>query len=156
MLVTYLQDHLAGSEFALALLDDLSRQTTDPETADCAAILRQEIESDQQALEGFLKRLPADRSVIKETAAWISQKTSRLKLELNDNFGLFEAVELLALGVLGKTALWNALGELSKTDCVAIDLELDELLVRAHKQHDMLESLRLRLARKSLAAGNGT
>jgi hypothetical protein len=151
MLVTYLQDHLAGSQFALALLDDLSRQTTDRETAECAALLRQEIQMDQQALEGFLNRLPADRSVLKEATAWISQKASRQKLELDDPFGLFEAVELLTLGVLGKIALWDALRELSKIDRLDSDFKLEELLARARTQHDMLESLRLRLARKSLA-----
>ncbi len=55
--------------------------------------------------------------------------------------GVFEAVELLSLGVLGKLALWNTLRELAGDSRLA-QLDLDALCREAERQHSELEKLR--------------
>jgi hypothetical protein len=143
-LITYLQDHLAGARFAVTLLEDLSKQDT--EVATIARDLLPEIEADKQVLEALIRGLGGEASVMKEAAAWILEKAGRLKLDLDHPLGIFEAVETLTLGVLGKLALWTALQSTSKPNSRVQGLDLDELAIRARSQHEMLESLRLKLA----------
>jgi hypothetical protein len=147
-LVTYLQDHLAGARFAVSVLQELADQDVNLETADLAACLLQEIEEDRTSLENYVVTLGGDTSAAKEAIAWMAQKTSRWKLSPNRLDGIFEAVELLSLGVLGKLALWNTLRTI---DAPAVSgLDLDSLCRRATDQYSRLESLRLRLAPMAL------
>jgi hypothetical protein len=143
-LITYLQDHLAGAQFAVGLLKDLSKQNT--EVAEFSAKLLHEVESDRAVLEEFVTQIGGDTSALKEAAAWVSQKAGRLKLSLDEPFGVFEAIEVLSLGVLGKVALWTALQALSAADRRIASIDLANLTKRAEKQHEELESLRLKLA----------
>jgi hypothetical protein len=156
-MLTYLHDHLAGARFAVSLLQDLSDQKVDSDVAQCAARLLPAIDEDRTALEAYMKRIGDDGSMVKDIAAWITQKASRFKLALHDPFGLFEAIEMLSLGVLGKIALWNALKSLRDRNDKLVGhnvtgLDLDQLISRARDQHQQLESLRLRLAVETLAA----
>lgn len=145
-IVIYLQDHLAGARFAVSLLHDLASQDVDPETAELAQRLLQEIEADRAVLERFVVTLGGDSSAMKEAVAWFAQKASRWKLTPRSIDGIFEAVELLCIGVLGKLALWNALRSLDTLKPEINELRLDELCDRAWWQHSALESLRLQLA----------
>lgn len=147
-LVTYIQDHLAGAKFAVGLLTDLSGR--DGEASTLAAQLLSEIESDRSVLEDFVNQLGGDPSTLKEAAAWFSQKAGRLKLALDEPLGVFEAIEMLSLGVLGKLALWTALKAIADSDKRIVELDLDALAKRAMAQHQQLESLRLKLAVNAL------
>ena len=143
-LIAYLQDHLAGAKFAVTLLRDLSEQ--DAPHRVFAAKLLHEVESDRAVLEEFVTQIGGDTSTLKEAAAWVSQKFGRLKLALDEPLGVFEAIEVLTLGVLGKLALWTALQSLSAADTRIESLDLANLIIRAQTQHAELESLRLKLA----------
>ena len=83
-------------------------------------------------------------------AAWTAQKASRFKLNLEEPLGIFEAVEMLALGVQGKLALWNAIRVVQADDNRLAGLNIDELVSRAIKQYEALEELRLQLAPTAL------
>jgi hypothetical protein len=148
-LVTYLQDHLAGARFAVTLLEDLVAQEVDLQTADVAKLLLPEIEKDQNVLQDLITRLNADRSTLKEATAWLTQKASRAKLNLGECFGIFESVELLSLGVLGKKALWKTLRELREVNSIMSGLDVETLVQRAERQHERLEQLRLSLCRRA-------
>lgn len=145
-LVIYVHDHLAGARFAINLLHDLSKQDFDVEVARLAASLLPEIEADRTELEGFEKQIGGGASVLKEAAAWAAQKVARSKLTSDEPLGLFEAIETLSLGVLGKLALWNSLKVIRGNDDRLRTLDLEELIMRAEAQHKALESLRLKLA----------
>lgn len=147
-LVTYIQDHLAGSRFAISLLDDLNG-IAPPALASVVQRLHAEIELDRTELEGLLNRLTSGISYSKEFAAWIAQKASRLKLSLSTPFGQFEAVETLALGVLGKAALWRVLQTIEPSPRWAADIDLPALIRRAQRQHRQLERLRLQLGKEA-------
>jgi hypothetical protein len=148
-LLTYLHDHLAGAQYAITLLTDLSAQKLDHDVAKLAAELELEINADRDFLEACLHELGSDSSTLKDAAAWLAQKVSRGKLNVNEPFGLFEAVELLTLGVNGKLALWNTLRALPRDKVPITPPELNELISRAETQMAALEAERIRLAQKA-------
>lgn len=148
---TYLQDHLAGAEFALALLRDLSSQSDDPDTGSVCNDLIGEIEQDRDELKKLVTHLGQQTSPLKEALAGLVQKLSRGKLDITQDVGLFESVELLSLGVLGKIALWKTLETLSKTQRTPFQLNLPRLIRRAESQHSTLEAQRRKLCVKTFA-----
>lgn len=107
-LSVYLQDHLAGATFAIHLLDDLLK-SNEVNAATLARDLLPKIEADKTTLEDFMKNQHIETDLLKKASAWIAERTSRLKLSLEDPIGIYEAIEMLCLGVLGKRCLWSAL-----------------------------------------------
>lgn len=145
-LITYVQDHLAGARFAIELIEDLRDQSDDASLAEFARRLLGEVVADRQTLESLLQKCSAQQaSIFKQAASAVARKASLLKLSLNEPFGRFEAVEVLALGVLGKRALWRALEKVATAERLA-ELDWTELVRRADEQHAELESVRLGLA----------
>ena len=139
---TYLHDHLAGANFAIQLLEDLSNQNLDPVIAQAAANLLPRVQRDLDLLESLISNCNEDHgSLFKNAAGWMTQKLTRVKLSMEDELGVYEAVEVLSLGVLGKKSLWKALSKLAVTS-----LPLDELIVEADNQFLLLENERLRFA----------
>lgn len=147
---TYLQDHLAGARFAIDLLNGLCEQTSDQPVAQFASLLLHEIEADCLTLQEAADRIGGEPSRLKELAAWTAQKASRVKLNLDEPIGVFEAIEMLTLGVQGKLALWNALRIIQNGDGRLASLDIDELAARAIAQFTMLEELRLQRAPAAL------
>lgn len=150
-LAIYVHDHLAGAQFAIELLKDLSESAADTRVVELAASLLPEIEGDRRLLQGFAEALGEEASGAKESAAWITQKLSRIKLAADDDLGAFEAIETLSLGILGKLALWNSIDVLPTCDA-AKELDLSELKTAAVDQHARVEKLRRELAGSVLTA----
>jgi hypothetical protein len=128
-LEVYLQDHLAGSIAGRAL------------AARVAPDLALEIEEDQIILEALMNDLGIEPTRTKGLAVWIAEKLSRPK----QPEGLF-ALEMLALGVQGKIALWRALKQIADTEPYVGALDLDHLIQRAQRQFDEVERERVRKA----------
>ena len=150
-LTTYLHDHLAGARFATSLLADLAEQKLDGDLAQFASTLRSEIEEDKSTLEEVLARLESQPSVIKEASAWLTQKMGRIKFQLDSElFSIFEALEVLSLGILGKLALWNALDILPIEHEAVQQLDLQHLVDRARRQYAEVERLRISYAKQVL------
>jgi len=149
-IATYLHDHLAGARLALSLLEDLREQKFNLNASALAGGLLPEIKADRLVLEDLAKEIGEGASRFKDAAAWVAEKAGRLKLTLHEPLGIFEAVEMLALGVLGKLALWNALETVRESDGRLERLDLANLKSRALNQHQLLESLRLQLAATAL------
>ena len=74
-LAAYLNDHLAGSVAAIELIDDLVNGSDDASLTQFLADLKRDIDSDQKALEKLIDRIGEDESVVRKTAAWVSEKT---------------------------------------------------------------------------------
>jgi hypothetical protein len=141
---TYLNDHLAGSEAGLQLIARLAEDYPDTEFADGLRSLHAEIEEDQQELKRLLERVADGGSTIKQAAGWVAEKLTRLKLGLTtaEPLALFEALEALSLGILGKRALWRGLAVIA-ADTLA-DLER-----RALDQWERVEGWRLNAAERA-------
>jgi hypothetical protein len=152
-LATYLHDHLAASTFAIDLLQELREHHPDGSFVQFASSLLGNIEEDRNALQKIVDRVGKGSVGLKEAGAWLAEKVTRPKLSYGDPKGLgtFQAVETLALGILGKVALWRTLMVVAETDDRLRDVDLQELLNRAQAQHATAEKNRLLLAREAFS-----
>jgi hypothetical protein len=155
-LATYLHDHLAGSHFAIDLVEHLRDQHAGEPLGYFATTLLVDIQEDQKVLQSVIDRVGKDVPVLKEATAWLSEKFSQLKLRRGaaDGLGAVEALETLALGILGKRSLWRALKVVGETDVNLREIDFDHLIERAESQHNSVEEQRLQEAR--VVFGSGT
>jgi hypothetical protein len=148
-LAAYLNDHLAGSVAAIELIDDLVNGSDDASLTQFLADLKRDIDSDQKVLEKLIDRIGEDESVVRKTAAWVSEKAARLKFKIaGEDFaglGLVQALEMLALGIRGKELLWRALANSNWPELK--DLDLPKLEAGAIEQQKRVEEKRLQAAR---------
>jgi hypothetical protein len=152
-LATYVHDHLAGAVVAINLLEALRDQHAGEPLGQFAAGLLVEVEADRTILQGLAERVGVGSSRLKEAAAWMGEQVSRLKLRRRaaEGLGTFEALEALALGILGKLALWRALAVVATVDPRVGGMDFDHLTTRAHAQHAQVEERRLEAARTALS-----
>jgi len=105
-------------------------------------------------LQELADRAGAGSSDLKEFAAWLSEKVTRLKLRHGgDGLGTFEALEFLELGIHGKWALWRALATVAASDTRLRGLDYEQLAARAEAQRASVEERRLEIARAVLPRG---
>ena len=90
---------------------------------------------------------------LKEAAGWMAEKLSRFKLshESGGEFGTFEALEALVLGISGKLALWRALVNVAPSYSPLRALDFDRLIARAESQLKAAEERRLQSAVTALS-----
>jgi hypothetical protein len=152
-LARYLNDHLSGAEAAVKLVGRLSRRYARSAAGTFFAGLLADIRADQQTLADLVRRVGARRSVVKRMAGRLAEVAARPKLRTpsRDQLGLFESLELVALGILGKRSLWQALRQIAPLDGRLNARELARLEARAVDQHARVEARRLALARTALA-----
>jgi hypothetical protein len=150
-LSSYLNDHLAGSIGALELLDRLIETYQGKPLERFFQDLRNEIEQDQEQLRELMQKLGVEESAVRKAGAWIAEKLSRSKIELDDSSardtGLFLALEALVLGITGKRSLWRALQAASRTMPELARLDYSGLEKRAIEQCERVEARRLETAR---------
>lgn len=148
-LPTYLHDHLAGSRFAINLLESMVKQYLNEPMGKFAEVLVLEIKQDQEVLEKIIEGVGGSGRDLKETAAWLAEKISQLKLGRDGEaigIGTFEALESLTLGIRGKLGLWRVLPILRKVDARIPDIDFEQLAARAEEQFVRVDTERLRLA----------
>jgi len=153
-LAIYLNDHLSGATVGL----ELARRIAGRDDAYAATVrgLVDDIEQDRRTLEETMDRLGAGRDRVKVAAGWVGEKLGRLKrnghlLSLSP-LSRLEEIEVLALGVEGKGAMWRALRVALAGDARVDAVELDRLIARADAQREALEELRLLAVAETLAA----
>ena len=144
----YLHDHLAGSGFAIELLETLAKEFAGHETGKMAAAILGEVREDRGTLETIIDRVGRSHLDLKDGAAWFTEKISRIKLRHDDPVGIgaFEAFEALCLGIMGKLTLWRALSRIAPNDARLSGFEFETLARRAQDQFDRVDEHRLNLA----------
>ena len=159
-LAIYLHDHLAGSAYALDLVEAMQKNYASAPLGLFAARLHMEISADKETLQGIARLFGPASDPVKDTAAWLGEKISRIKMNQSDGTGLgtFEALEFLALGIHGKLALWRALSEIVRHEPKLEGIDFGRLIARAEEQEQSVEQYRLSFAHKALtgASSNGT
>jgi hypothetical protein len=150
LLGIYLNDHLAGATGGLELARRMAGSRRGPAADSSLQRVADEIAQDRQALLDMMAALGIPVRAYKVYAAWIGEKAARLKLNgyLLARSPLSDLVELemLRLGVEGKSAGWRTLRVLADRDHRLGAAQLDELISRARRQADLLEELRVRAA----------
>ena len=155
----YLNDHLAGATFGADLARRLEAQTEATDFQPEMSRLAAEIEADLDTLTDLMKRMGATQNPSKQVMAWVTEKASRVKLagltSSTDEFGTFLGIEALSLGVEGKAALWTTLREMRDHYPELQSTDLDDLLQRAQRQRQVLETERIAAAKRSLTSDAG-
>jgi hypothetical protein len=150
-LARYLDDHLAGSAFAIELAERLAARFDRERRGDFFASLLLEIRRDRQVLEDLVHRIGAEPSRLGAAAGWTMEKLSRPKLRDVESSGLgyLESLEVLALGIMGKAMLWRALGAAGAPYGIG-DIDYRRLESRARVQYESVERLRMQAAQELL------
>ncbi len=110
---TYLHDHLAGSGFAIELLETMSKEFAGHETGTVAAPITAEGAGGSDTAEAHpFDRVGRNHLDLKDAAAWFGEKATRIKLRHNDptGIGAFEAFEALGLGIIGRKGVMAGFG----------------------------------------------
>jgi len=146
-LSVYLQDHFAGATAGADLARRAAGSNRDDEGY--GAPLRElagEIDEDRDSLRSLMDRLHVRADPVKQLAAWTGEKAGRLKLNGHlltySPLSRLEELELLALGVTGKRALWQTLHLLVQQEPRLSAPELGRLVSRADEQLEKIEACR--------------
>jgi hypothetical protein len=155
-LATYLHDHLGGAQIAIQTLEAMRDQHDDKRFREFANMLLPEIQADDQTVRSIAEKVGAGTSVVKEAGGWFLEKLARIKLGHTGatDFGMFESLELLSLGIQGKLCLWKALQAASQLDSRLRAYPFEDLVSRAQEQYEKVETQRLDLAQHVLSAGS--
>lgn len=150
----YLNDHLAGSVVAVQLLEYLASVYAGAQLQNSIAGLLDDILADRHELESLMKKLGSGESTVRKASAWMSEKLAQVKLHFDDpkggSFRLFEGMEALSLGILGKRLLWQTLLALAENSPELRVCEYTRLIQRAEDQHARAEVMRMAAATESL------
>ncbi|MDX6375816.1 MAG: hypothetical protein QOE98_119 [Gaiellaceae bacterium] len=149
LLAIYLADHHAGSTAGLELAERAARHNAGNRIGGVLADVVREIEDDRRTLEHLMDVLDIPTSPVKRTMALLAERAARLKLNghLFTYSPLSRLTELegLALGILGKLALWESLERVPALQGVG-GLDFAQLAERARNQHDAVLECRRQAA----------
>lgn len=145
----YLQDHIAGAEHAIDLLERMRDGHADDRIGPFANELLTEVRKDFETLKQLSDAVGEGSSGLKNIASRVAEKVGRLKLDDGGriSFETFESLEFLVLGVHGKLALWRALEVASTLDVRLQGVDYSFLERRAVQQEETIDKERLALAR---------
>jgi hypothetical protein len=150
----YLNDHLAGAVFAIEILGTLEQHPDARDLNAFAAELRTAITEDRDELEQLMRRAEIPKSTARRAAGWITEKATELKVRVDDPKGgslrIFELLELVALGMDGKRALWAALSAVADGLPALRGVDYTRLSDRAGAQRRAIEVRRLQWATTAL------
>ncbi|MBA2459680.1 MAG: hypothetical protein H0V43_12110 [Gemmatimonadales bacterium] len=152
-LSTYLNDHLAGSIGAIAMVERAIEENAATLLGRRLEEILKEIRKDQTVVQDLIERVGSKENPVKKAGALLAEKVGRVKLGgTGDPGGLarLEVLETLGIGMQGRRALWRALRVVAKKHPALRDLDLDLLERRAVEQHDRVEEWRLEAAREVL------
>ena len=149
-LVSYLVDHLTGSDAALTTVARLalSREDADERRLFCA--LKQQFESERAIVRSVLGQLGSSAVSLKRAAGYASGAVLQAAAGgAEGSLAMFRTLESLLIGVQGKRCLWRTLQ--------AVDLEFKEsgdfkmLERQALEQWERIEALRQSQLRRTFS-----
>jgi hypothetical protein len=148
LLGIYLNDHLAGATGGVETARRARGSNQGTEFGEPLSVLCAEIAADRESLEDVMKELGVGRSRLKPAIGWIGEKLGRLKpngqLRGYSPLSRIVELELLLLGITGKSRLWTLLEELVGDRS---DADFPALIARATDQRERVEEMQLRAAR---------
>jgi hypothetical protein len=152
-LITYLNDHLAGSVLAIEMIESTLEGDEQNRLQALLAPLLTELREDQSALQGIIDGIGKESSA-KKISGWLAEKAARIKLsDAGDDLSRLETLELLLLGIRGKLALWTTLQEISQADRRLGAWDYAALQQRARQQMERVEAERIAAARQAFLGG---
>jgi hypothetical protein len=154
-LATYLNDHLAGSVAALALIGDMAEAISDTPLKTFLYDLKYEIEEEQHVLRIIMQANGIGEGSLKKATAWLGEKITSPKFggTADDSHGLavMQGLEMLCLGITGKLLGWRAFQASIAPMVEALGFDLNALEEQAERQRSTADDFRLVYARKAFA-----
>lgn len=149
-LVTYLKDHLAGSEAGLRRFKSAAKNNEGTPLGRFLQTCVQELEGEREVLRTVLKAAGGSLPFIKLPLAAVGERLARLKpngkLVSYSPLSRLEDLEGLRLGVEGKMCLWRSLYELSRRSPQLNVADFEALFFKAEQQAERLERFRVQAA----------
>jgi hypothetical protein len=157
-LSVYLQDHFAGATAGADLARRVAGSNRDGESYGAPLrALAGEIDEDRDSLRSLMEQLHVRADRVKQLVAWTAEKAGRLKLNGHlftySPLSRLEELELLALGVTGKRAMWQTLRLLARQEPRLSTPELERLISRADEQLEKIEVCRRNAVGDALLSG---
>ena len=150
---SYLNDHLAGSVSALAVIAHWADMHKDKPLGAFFAETEKNIKADQDTLRDVMRSLGVEESKVRKAGAWAAEKVGRARLMIAGDepgsLGLVLTLEGLIMGVTGKKLIWRALAAANLPQLNGYDFE--ELQRRAQQQIERIEAERMRAALEAFA-----
>lgn len=151
----YLNDHLAATIAGCDLTRRAASSNKGTALGDFLERLAAEAEEDKQTLEKLMEEIGVTKNLLKDAAAWLSEKVGRLKLngQLVGYSDLSRLIELdgISAGLEAKACLWRSLRGISDLEPRVAAANLDELIRRTERQREELERFRVEIATRALA-----
>jgi hypothetical protein len=153
-LAVYLHDHLAGSSFAVELLEKLASEFAGTSSGEVALELLEQVQVDRKTLQQVIAQVGKANPRLDDALGWMAERISRIKLKHDDpsGIGAFEAFETIGLGILGKRALWQAMQIRQNADTRLAGLDYSALIARAEQQFQKANQHRLNLVNDALTS----
>lgn len=152
----YLNDHMAGATLGLDLAKRIAEAAGNSPSGAAMAEIAADIEADRNLLEDLIARLGYQEHNIKQAAAWMAEKLSRLRLNRavvgSADLARLMEMETLSMGVQGKRNLWETLRMVAGSDPNLSSLDFDTLIARADDQQNRLSAQRRLMAAPALRA----
>jgi len=150
----YLNDHLAGSAGAVLLIQELADKSKNTTDRRFFGRLKAEVENDRKVLEELLTSIGAEPSSTLRLAGDVTARFGLIKLMWEGfapgKLGMFEALEMLVLGIQGKRVLWRMLDDLIHWYPEWEEIDFEKLENDARRQRDEVEAYRQREGRNTL------
>lgn len=139
----YLNDQLALGTAGRGLALRAARENAGSETGAALEEVARQVEEDVATLETVMELLAVPRSHVKPQLGALAERVGRLKLNGSlrgySPLSRFSELDLLILGLRAKRQLWVTLRDLAALTARLPGIDLDDLIVRAEAQHDLLE-----------------
>jgi hypothetical protein len=152
-LAIYLNDHLAAATGGVELARRARASNEDDDLLGPPLVtICEEVEADRETLVAIMEELGIRRDPVKPVAAWAAEKLGRLKPngQLTGYSPLSRVVEMevLLIGIAGKTGMWRALAQSLGPSVGEFDLvELEE---RGERQRSVVADLHLEATSRAL------
>jgi len=152
----YLNDHLAGASGAILMIGHLVETLEKPQAVDFFRKLKTDVEGDRRLLEQLLATAGGKSSEVLKSTGRLTFRLGFLKL-LWEGFkpgelGVFEALEMLSLGVQGKRLLWVTLQDVAGWYPEWEKFNFADLESEAIRQRDGVEFWRIESARDTFVS----
>ena len=139
----YLEDHLAGSDAALAIVTRRARRHPGTVIEDVMRRLGADIRRERAIVSAVLELVEAPADPVRRATGLVaSLGRMAASLPFLPEPSLLEDLEALAVGVWGKRLLWGALARVQEAEQGFEGVDLDELSARTMEQERELLELR--------------
>jgi len=152
-LITYLREHLAGSDMAIRVVHRLNAAQHGAEDGRLFRYLAKEFEEDRSAVRAVLTHLGASGRSIKRVAGVASGTVLSVTAGGDPgDLSLLRTLEGLSIGVQGKRCMWRALQNLRPMPSTVPHVDFVELEAKAVRQWEAIEERRRDLVPRTFFA----